>query len=179
MASFFTLQNNNNVYDGANGESLLSHLGASAADFIPYEPILLRRRRGDNSNCSYSPLAPSAASSTSSSSTNRTVPAAASALPPLVPLSQNQRRKRNRRNPPAPPSLPPTVGALVEPAQPQPGIFPNDDFSGYLLLWMNTYNPLINSRLDFSVRRNSEFNYGGDFKGWCLGRGIGFSAACA
>ena len=167
MASFFTLQNNNNVYDGANGESLLSRLGASAADFIPYEPILLQKRRGGNSNCSYSPLAPSVASSTSSSSTNHTVP-----------LSRNQRRKQNRRNPPAPPTLPPTVADLVIPAQPQPGIFPNDDFSGYLLLWMNTYNPLIN-RLDFSVRRNSKFNYEGDFKGWCFDRGFGFSAACA
>ena len=164
MASFFTL-------DGANGESnLLSRLGASAADFTPYEPILLRRR-GGNSNCSYSPLAPSVASTTSSNSNIFIAPSA-------VPLSRNQRRKKNRRNP-APPSLPPTAADLVVPAQAQPATFPDYDSSGYLLLWMNTYNPLINNRIDLSVRRNSEFNYEGDFKGWCFDRGLGFSAACA
>ena len=37
IISFFTLQD-----DGANGEEkLLSHLGASAADFEPYTPIML------------------------------------------------------------------------------------------------------------------------------------------
>ena len=167
MASFFTL-------NGANGESnLLSRLGASAADFTPYEPILLRRR-GGNSNCSYSPLAPSVASTTSSNSNSNIFIA-----PSAVPLSRNQRRKKNRRNPAPPPSLPPTAADLVVPAQPQPGTFPDYDSSGYLLLWMNTYNPLINNRIDLSARRNSEFNYEGDFKGWCFDRGLGFSAACA
>ena len=170
MASFFSLQNN--VDDGANGERLLPNLGASAADFIPHKPILLRNR-GDNSNCSYSPLAPS------SSSSSR----AASVLL-LMPLSRNRRRKRNRRNPPAPPSLPPTVGATLVSAQPQPAIFPAVDFSTspnseHLTVWMNTYNPLLNSRIDFSVQRNDKFNYDGNFKGWCLDRGFGLSAACA
>ena len=138
IASFFTFSHN---VDGANGERLLSHLGASAADYVPYRPIMLRNR-GDNSNCHYSP-----SSATSSNQHHHPV----LPVPVPAPLSRNQRRRRNRRNPPTPPSLPSTVADLTTPALPQSAIFPDDlGKSEYLTLWMHSYKPYINRRIDFN-----------------------------
>ena len=136
-----------------------SKLGASASDFVPYAPFF-KQQTTNSIQTTWRPY---------SDQDSR-----------WQPLSKNQRRKQNKRNPPQQSTfLPPTAADLVIPAPPQPATFPAYDSSGYLLLWMNTYNPLINNRIDLSARRNSEFNYDGDFKGWCFDRGLGFSAACA
>ena len=142
--------------DNDNGEQQPSpsHLGESASNFEPYVPILLRSssssttttRRAISSNCYARPPLSSSAASSSSSTTTQTSP------DKWQPLSKNQRRKRNKRNPPPQSQfLPPTIENLTVPAAPQPAVFPEEtpgtpNFN-YLLLWMNTYNPLRKAQI--------------------------------
>ena len=156
-SSFITSANSSSAFyklDGARPKTILQ-LGASAANITPYVPIMMRGREEQ----AVIPQHPYKASSPR-------------------PLSRNQRRKRNSRNPPSPsPFLPPTVQP-TEP--PQPALFPENgnDNDENLTNWMNAYNPFIINNLSLSIRQdtNEEFNYEGDFVGWCQSRGLGVTA---
>ena len=164
------------MYDQARttSMSLLSHLGASAADFTPYVPFGWR----NSTNCR-------PPSSTTSSSTAAGAPAGAGAataatypsLPSMPqPLSRNQRRRRNKasRNSSTQPPPPPPP-AIYQPAAFQPNHLP-----GYLELWMNTYNPVF-AHAPPPRRRavSSNFNYDGDIERWVRERGWGLTAPLA
>ena len=156
------------IYDQARttSMSLLSHLGASAADFTPYVPFGWR----NSINCR--PLSSSSMISTAGAPAGAGAATAAYPLPPSMPqpLSRNQQRRRNKaaRNSTTPQPPPPSPPAIYQPAAFQPNHLP-----GYLELWMNTYNPVF-AHTPPPRRRvvSSNFNYDGDIERWARERGL-------